>query len=213
MKKAVIFDVDGTLWDAVPQITRSWNLTAHKFPEVTTQLREEQFLANMGKTMDVYAQLFPELTKEKAQEVLAACCEEENDYLRQHPGTLYPGIKEVLEQLKQKYELYIVSNCQVGYIEALLSSCGLEGYFEDHECYGRTGQKKGRNIQILMQRCEIDKAIYIGDTQMDYEAAMEAEIPFIFAAYGMGQTEYRRFVVQSPGEIPDVVSKMRYFEL
>ena len=48
---------------------------------------------------------------------------------------------------------------------------------------------------------------------MDYEASMEAGIPFIFAAYGMGDTEYRRFVVQSPGEIPEVVVKMRYFEL
>ncbi|MGN0169669.1 MAG: HAD family hydrolase [Lachnospiraceae bacterium] len=213
MRKAVIFDVDGTLWDAVPQITRAWNETAHKFPEVTTQLREEQFLSYMGKTMDAYVGLFPELSAKKAQEVLAACCEEENDYLREHPGTLYPGIREVLEQLRQKYELYIVSNCQEGYIEALLSSCGLEEYFEDYECYGRTGQKKGRNIRILMERCGIDKAVYIGDTQMDQEAAMETEIPFVFAAYGMGKTEYSRFVAQTPDEIPEVIASMRYFEL
>ena len=167
----------------------------------------------MGKTMDEFVCLFPELSGERAREILDFCCKEEIQYLHSHPGTMYPGMREVLEMLHQQYELFIVSNCQNGYIEALLSSCNLSHVFEGFECFGRTGKKKGQNIQIVMQRYDIDKAIYIGDTQMDQEAAEYADIPFIFAKYGMGQVGYSRFAVNEPSEIPEEICKMKYFAL
>jgi phosphoglycolate phosphatase len=34
-------------------------------------------------------------------------------------GTLYEGVVEGLTRLKERYRLFIVSNCQAGYIEAL----------------------------------------------------------------------------------------------
>lgn len=213
MRKAVIFDVDGTLWDAVDAITDSWEETAHKFPEVTTTLDEGAVRQLMGQPMDAFVRLLPELPKERAMEIIELCAKEEIDYLHRHPGHLYPGMKETIECLAKKYELYIVSNCQVGYIEALLETCGLEEYFKDFENFGRTGKKKGENIRILMQRCEIDKAVYIGDTQTDYEATIEAGIPFIYAAYGMGQVEHARFQVSAPQEIPQEIERMKYFAL
>ena len=213
MKKAVIFDVDGTIWDAVDRITEAFQEIADQFPDVTTRIDKETLCSYMGKTMDEFTKLFPELTKERATEVLDACCQNENVYLLKHPGVLYPGIVDVFETLSKKYELYIVSNCQEGYIEALLESCNLKKYFTDFENYGRTGKKKGRNIQILMERCDIDKAVYVGDTNLDYEATLEAGIPFVFAAYGMGATEYNRYVAKTPADIPDVIESMRYFSL
>lgn len=213
MSKAVIFDVDGTLWDAVAVITESWNMTISRFPEITHRISEEQMRGMMGKTMDEFVALFPEVSSQRAEEILARCSEEEIEYLKTHPGRLYPGITEVVKELSEKYDLYIVSNCQVGYIEALLAACNFSNYFKGFENYGRTGMKKGRNIRILMERFEIEKAIYIGDTQMDYEATMEAGIPFLFAAYGMGQAENRRFTANTPSEIPQVITKMKYFSL
>lgn len=213
MRKAVIFDVDGTIWDAVDRITESFQLQADQFPDVTSRIDKATLESYMGKPMNEFAELFPELSEERAIEVLDACCKYECEYLKTHPGVLYPGIKDVFEELAKEYELYIVSNCQEGYIEALIESCHMEHLIKGHECYGRTGKKKGRNIQILMERYEIDKAIYIGDTQLDYEATLEAGIPFIFAAYGMGQTEYSRYVVNEPREIPEVIKKTKYFSL
>lgn len=213
MRKAVIFDVDGTLWDAVSVITDSWNNTLQGFPDVTSRVTYEVMRNMMGKTMDEFVTLFPELSMERAAEVLEYCCQEEINYLHSHPGILYPGIRDILETLHEQYELYIVSNCQNGYIEALLHSCNLSHLFEGFECFGRTGKKKGQNIQILMQRYEIDKAIYIGDTQMDQEAAEYAGIPFIFAKYGMGQAQCTRFMVNEPKEIPEEICKMKYFAL
>ncbi len=213
MKKAIIFDVDGTLWNAVSVITDSWNQTISRYPEVTTRLTYDVMESMMGKTMDEFAELFPELEIERAKEILECCCKEEIEYLKEHPGTLYEGMREVLAELSEKYSLYIVSNCQNGYIETLLQGCNLGHLFEDFECYGRTGKRKGRNIQILMERCDIEKAIYVGDTQMDSDAAMEASIPFIFAAYGMGEVDFCRFVANSPSEIPEKIRGTRYFAL
>lgn len=213
MNKAVIFDVDGTLWDAVSVITESWNHTISRFPEVKSTITEEQMRGMMGKTMDEFTALFPEVENARAKEILACCSEEEISYLQTHPGKLYPGITEMLALLHKEYDLYVVSNCQEGYIEALLQACDLGKYFVDHECFGHTGQGKAKNIRVLMQRYDIDKAIYIGDTQMDYEATLEVNIPFLFVSYGMGMAENRRFEAKNPSEIPDVIRKMRYFSL
>ena len=213
MNKAVIFDVDGTLWDAVSVITESWNITAKKHG-ITTVIKEEDMRPLMGKPMKDFAVLFPELPQNEAVELLDICCREEIDYINEgHAGDLYDGMREIIEKLSEEYDLYIVSNCQVGYIESLLNSCNLNEYFEDFENYGRTGKSKGRNIRILMERCDIDKAIYIGDTVTDMEACMEAEIPFILADYGMGEVEYSRFVAKNPVDIPDVIKSMKYFSL
>ncbi|MCR4955488.1 MAG: HAD family hydrolase [Lachnospiraceae bacterium] len=213
MKKAIIFDVDGTLWDAVPVITDAWNESLKQFPDITKQLKLSDVEPMMGRTMDEYAGLFTQVGEERAKEIVEICCREEIDYIKSHPGVLYPGIRSVIEQLHEEFSLYIVSNCQEGYIEALLESCELQPYFEDFENYGRTGKQKGRNIQILMERCDIDKAIYIGDTIKDLEASREAGIPFIYAAYGMGEVEHQRFTVNCPAEIPEVIKKTKYFAL
>ena len=37
-----------------------------------------------------------------------------------------------------------------------------------------------------MERYHIENCAYVGDTQGDYEATLEAGIPFIWAAYGFG---------------------------
>jgi phosphoglycolate phosphatase len=40
-----------------------------------------------------------------------------------------------------------------------------------------------------MEKYDIQNAAYVGDTQGDYEATVQAGIPFIFAAYGFGNPE------------------------
>ena len=49
------------------------------------------------------------------------CCEQENIYLAEHGGILYPKLEETLQKLSEKYPLFIVSNCQDGYIQSFYS--------------------------------------------------------------------------------------------
>lgn len=209
MKKyGIIFDLDGTLWNAVAPITDSWNLTAEREQNVSSRITEERMQSMMGKTMDQFTVFFPELEKQKALELLDRCCVEELTYLESHPGTLYPNLERTLKRLSEQYPLYIVSNCQVGYIETFLEACHLHQYFLDMENYGRTGKQKAENIRILMERNDIERGIYIGDTLGDYQAAVQAETIFIHAAYGFGQVPEADYHVDCFQDLPEQIASV-----
>ena len=115
----------------------------------------------------------------------------------------YPDVREVIKQLAKTYDLYIVSNCQCGYIEQFLRKTQLEAYIKDIECFGNTGKNKGENIRLLVKRNSLKAPVYIGDTKGDCDASKEAGVPFIFASYGFGNvTEYAAKI----GEMKDLLT-------
>ena len=117
--------------------------------------------------------------------------------MRQHGGTLYPRLEETLKILSKDHRLCIVSNCQKGYIEAFLAAHRLEQYFCDHQCFGDTGLSKGENNKLVIRRNGFQATVYVGDTQGDRQSAMDAGIPFVYAAYGFGTvTDYQAKVEQ-----------------
>lgn len=187
MKQGIIFDMDGTLWNSAEGVAKSWSEVVAREYRKDRVITAEEIQSVMGLTMDkLAASLFPELEEHKRMKLLEICCREENDYLYKHGGILYPKLEEILKKLKEQYSLYIVSNCQSGYIEAFLGHYGFGHYFEDIECYGNNGLKKGDNIRKIVQRNKLTEAVYVGDIQGDYDASMEAGVKFIHAAYGFG---------------------------
>ena len=142
--------------------------------------------------------LFPALETDKRMKLLDICFDEENRYLEDHPGILYPGVTETIKSLALKYPLYIVSNCQCGYIEVMLRTTGLEPYIKDHLCFGETQVSKGETILMLMEKNGLRSPVYVGDTQGDADSCKTAGIPFIFAEYGFGN-------------VPDAGTRIRTF--
>ena len=202
MFDAIVFDLDGTLWDSIPSVTHGWNIALRRHPELNCILTEKDMRGFMGKTNPVIAQLMlPSLTPEAAYDIVKECNIEELAYLKDHPGTLYPGVPELLDRLSQEYPLYIVSNCDDGYVQTFLDVCGFWKYFEDIEMSGRTRKEKGENIRLIIERNHLDKAVYIGDTQGDLDASHVAGIPFIYAAYGFGTVDEDVPVIQTPSEL------------
>lgn len=185
---SIIFDLDGTLWDSTEQIAKAWSITLkEKFPNISRQITRRDIMGIMGMVTEEIAQtLFPDLKPEYALEITNTMCIEECVYLKELGGTLYEGLEDVLKVLSEKYPLFIVSNCQCGYIECFLEFHKLGKYFKGFLCSGQTGKKKGDNIQTLMKMYELKETIYIGDTYMDYEATQQAQIPFLYASYGFG---------------------------
>ena len=184
----ILFDLDGTLWNATDAITVSWAEALKDAPDVEQLPTKEQLESVMGMTAEeLMATLFPTLTKERHLELFERCCQVENVYLREHGGTLYPEMEETLSRLSEKLPLFIVSNCNAEYIPCFLDAHKLHSYFRDWECIGRTGKPKGDNIQLVVQRNGFEHPVYIGDTSMDQDAAGKAGVPFIHAAYGFGQ--------------------------
>ena len=206
-KPMIIFDLDGTLWDSAPAVADAWNIVFEKADPSLPKLTTENIHSVMGMTMKEIGQVLqPMLREELRERVFEECCRFEVEYLHTHSGTLYPKMRETLEALREDgYRLAVVSNCQCGYVEAFLKSSGAGDLFDDYEEWERTGLTKGENIRLVMQRNRADRAVYIGDTRKDEEAARAAGIPFIHAAYGFGQAENPAAVIHALEELPEAI--------
>ena len=206
MKKGIIFDMDGTLWDSAAGVAESWNEAILAYGYERKPLTAGDIQSVMGKTMEDIADiLFPELNVMQRKELLDLCCRLENDYLRRHGGVLYPDIRKTMEKLTVNYHLYIVSNCQAGYIEAFLDYYKFHDLIEDIECYGNNDKPKGENIALLYQRNNLEDAVYVGDIQGDYDASMSAGVRFIHAGYGFGKVEADVPEIQKFSDLIEVI--------
>ncbi|WP_418614700.1 HAD family hydrolase [[Ruminococcus] torques] len=82
---SIIFDVDGTLWDSADSVAAAWNLAIKKFSSLDITLDREILGSVFGKTMtDIGDILFPSLSETEKDSLLSACCELENNYLKNH---------------------------------------------------------------------------------------------------------------------------------
>ena len=189
--KSLIFDIDGTLWDSRALVAEGYNiqLKAEGYPHLCVDA--EVLRPLFGKTMtDIADVILAEVPLPERYGLMERCMDTENRYLAQNECRIgYEGVKETLEVLKQDYRLFIVSNAQCGYPELCMEKLGIAHLFEGHLCFGDTGTEKGETILELMRRHGITDAVYIGDTQGDYEATKVAGIPFIFCAFGFGNPE------------------------
>ena len=208
-KSGIIFDMDGTLWDSAKAVADSWTEVVAREYTPERVITEEEIKSVMGLTMDkLAARIFPELPEEKRLQLLEVCGKEENEYLRTHGAIVYPQVEETFQKLKEKYHLYIVSNCQSGYIEAFLEYYGYGKYIEDTECYGNNGLVKGENIRKVAERNHLTKAVYVGDIQGDYDASMQAGVEFIHAGYGFGTVDANVPEIAAFAELPEVVKSV-----
>ena len=210
MKKGIIFDLDGTLWDSAGAVTRSWNIALSKIDEFQVRIDRTDMMRFMGNLLfDIGRMMLPEnLGDKRVQQIVDLCIEHEHAYLREHGAPLYENLLKTLQDLRKDYSLYIVSNCQAGYIEVFLDYFGLWDVFEDYECPGRTGLLKGDNIRLICERNSLDKAVYVGDTHGDYTATMQAGLPFIHAAYGYGRPHASTPAVTRFDRLPTLVKEI-----
>lgn len=208
METGIFFDLDGTLWDSAKNVAKSWTKTLKSLNYDIT-ITEADMHSVMGKLMKEIAEiLFSGVPEEKRAEVLAICEKEENELIKKEGGRLFPDVENVLKELSQKYKLFIISNCQQGYIEAFLEYYGFGKYITDTENPGVTGLPKGENIKLVAKRNDIDNIIYVGDTNGDYQATKIAGGAFVHAAYGFGEIEDETYRVLKLSELSDLLTEI-----
>ena len=205
---AILFDLDGTLWNAMEPIFRAWSEALACSAQPHRTLTQEFLHGCMGKTPEELAEMtFPGVEPAICAAEMKKIFAHENEVVESAGGVLYPGVPETLEQLSKKYALFIVSNAADGYVQAFLRWSQLR-CFRDFEAAGRTGLEKGPNIRLVMERNGVDRAIYVGDTQSDADAAAFAGIPLIFTSYGFGSVLKPRWQIQSFSELPAVAASI-----
>ena len=119
MYDGIIFDLDGTLWDSTEEVAISFNkVLREEFPEVTEVVTAQRLKELFGRPLhEIAVKLFTSVSEEHAKNVIDVCCDYEVKYLAENGARLYEGLESVLEFLHKKYKLFIVSNCQEGYIQ------------------------------------------------------------------------------------------------
>ncbi len=201
---SLIFDVDGTLWDSVEVAAKAWNTIIDDMG-LSRHVTGEDLKRLFGKPMDViFDTLFPGLDPGASEAFSQKCMTYENELLLKNPGTIYPHVVETIRELSKKIPLFIVSNCQSGYIEVCMKDLGIEEYITDTLCFGDRPVSKGENIRYLAEKHHLKAPAYVGDTQGDADACTEAGIPIIFADYGFGSVSAPDHVITDFQELLDL---------
>lgn len=203
---SIIFDVDGTLWDSTESVAGAWSRYLQEKENLDISLTASQLKALFGQLLsDIAKQLFPQFEESEQLQIsqmllsgqsMKLCCIDRPD--------VYDGLEETLKDLGKRYPLFIVSNCQAGYIEVFLEATGLGHYFKGHLCPGDTGLAKAENIQKISRDYHLSDPVYVGDTMGDFHACQKAGVPFIFASYGFGEVKEPWKTIQKPADLLEI---------
>ena len=184
---ALIFDLDGTLWDTSAICATAWNRVVSELGVMGREVTADDMRAVAGLPhTDAVRRIFSELSEPDVVRISELSMLEDNRALAEAGGILYPGVRAGIPSLSSALPLMIVSNCQAGYIEIFLETSGLASSFGDFECWGNTGSGKSENLRAVVARNRLRSPWFIGDTEGDRSAARENGLFFVHAAYGFG---------------------------
>ena len=205
---SIIFDLDGTLWNTLDTCVKTLADFKNAHEDIIYDITAEIIQGQMGLPFEENAKkYYGYLGMEKALQYAKEAFEKNAENLAKYGGTLYPNMQYTMKKLSENFKLCIVSNCMEDYLDAFLNTCGIRECFCDYESQGRTGLSKGENIKLVMQRNNLENAIYVGDTIGDKKAADEAGIPFAYASYGFGEVEEYDYKLNKIDDLLEIVQQ------
>lgn len=211
--KLAIFDLDGTILNTLDDLTDSTNyaLRTNALPE-RTQNEVRKFVGN-----GIYRLLeraVPEGTpKELVDKVFITFTEYYKDHCKDKTCA-YDGIHELLQMLRDKgMKIAVVSN-KADYAVQILCQDYFPGLFDF-----TVGEKEGirrkpypDSVLAVLNQFHMNRteAVYIGDSEVDYETSKNAGLDVIMVGYGFRDEKFLReqgasIVIHKPLDMMDYV--------
>lgn len=193
MYKAILFDLDGTLTESGEGITKCVQYALEKLGKPEEDLKKLEVFVG-PPLMDQFMKYagFNEMEAEKAVEYYR----ERYSVTGIFENRPYPGIYEMLDELKRKhYRLAIASSKPEYYVQQILDHFQLTEYFEEIVGSEMNGQRTNKTevINEAMRRLGMTKnksqVLMIGDKEHDILGARNAGINCIAVSYGYGSKE------------------------
>ncbi|WP_245609170.1 phosphoglycolate phosphatase [Sulfurovum lithotrophicum] len=210
-KELILFDLDGTLIDSVPDLTLAVNemlsaLNRKTFPEDTVRY----WVGNGAQMLVKRALLGTRETDEEVDEVLfekamALFLDFYAKHLAESTVT-YPHVEETLRSLKNNgYRLAVITNKPFAFVGPILKNLGLDDLFELIQGGDSLPQKKP-NPAPLLHTCRtlglsVETSLMVGDSKNDIIAAKAAGMQSIGVTYGYNYGE--DIAVHGPNVIVD----------
>lgn len=186
---SLIFDMDGTLWDAVDMYRQIWT-RALDAQRITARITREDLLHYMGKNIfEIVNGLLPQLRPEQIDPFLEEIAVQNVKIIPETKADIFPGVQEGLEALSGKYSLFMLSNCEKGGLVNFMNYTQTTHLFTDFMEYGQNLMPKSHNLKLLKEKHHLHTPVYVGDTDSDSRESAKADVPFVFVTYGFGKTE------------------------
>ena len=202
---ALIFDIDGTLWNASATSAKGWNMGLTKLG-IDKKVSAEQIGMVAGLPYEECVDmLFPGMRK-SYPELFKTLDKYETEAIKSEGGLFFDGVIEGILELAGRYKIFLVSNCQEWYLRLFLDFSGLKHILAGADCNGISGLPKNEMLLRMKRDYALKNPVYIGDTAGDEEAAELADIDFIFASWGFGKPNGSPTTVTSIGELLEHIS-------
>lgn len=178
----ILFDLDGTLLNTLEDLTDATNYALGRFGFPARTLAEVRRAVGNGAANQIRKSLPGGTPEEMVQQVLAVYKPYYTDHcqIKTRP---YEGIIEVLEILKQKYPVAIVSNKPDSAVKALC-----EEYFPGIYALGETPdcprKPAADMVYTGMKAIGADRCVYVGDSEVDVLTAKNAGVPCLGVLWG-----------------------------
>jgi len=197
-KELIIFDLDGTLIDSVPDLTLAitkmlshYNLLPLMMDQVV------HFVGNGVKPLVKRSLECAMPDKQVSNEFLEEAVEIYFSAYREKPCQetyLYPGVLETLKYLHEKgYKMVICTNKPYELIEPILEKLSIKPFFKCWIGEASLPEKKPNAAPLLylanVTNTRIEKCVMIGDSKNDILAAQNAGMENIAVSYGYNYNE------------------------
>ena len=197
---AIIFDIDGTLWNASSASAKGWNLGLASM-DIHRNVTAEQVRSVSGHPYERCIDILLPGQREKHPGLLETLNDCETRVVTNDGGEFYHGVIEGVIRLAYDYRVFLVSNCQEWYLKLFLHFSRLGSVLSGVDCHGMSGLPKNEMLLRMTRDYSLQKPVYIGDTATDEKATALAGIPYIHVAWGFGKPEGKPRVVRSFDEL------------
>tara|TARA_B100000902_G_scaffold393295_1_gene447257 strand:+ start:363 stop:956 length:594 start_codon:yes stop_codon:yes gene_type:complete len=181
----LIFDLDGVIIDSEHMMNQAWNICEleHKLEQPFSE-----YFKHIGKP-------FRDIMKElniKDVEAVKHTYDKASIELMEHCLKFYPDVEDTLKKLKKKHKIAVVTSKTIERTKLILEHLDVEFDCVVSPKTGLRGKPAPDQILFCLAMTQTDPkdAVYIGDMQVDYEAATRAGIEFIHASYGYGKCDH-----------------------
>ena len=192
MEKAIIFDMDGTLFQTDLILERALEITFDELCKSglwSEKTPIEKYREIMGVPLPVvWETLCPNHTVEVRNQSNKFFQDQLIQLIRSHKGGLYPNTEKVLEALSKKYKLFIASNGQIEYLKAIVETFGLGRFIENiYSIQMITSGHKSDLVKKVIEENNIQKGAVVGDRSSDIQAAKDNNLLAVGVNFGFAQ--------------------------